>query len=128
MKKNQKGISLIILILIIVIIIGVITTISGSNSIENISLTKDNYKEIMNKYKEQKEYTNEIYYVAFACMYHSYTIDLYITMHPETKDLGSFANIAGKTIKDLKKEGKLLMKVYNMTPQKVKQLKTFYQY
>lgn len=121
--KNQKGISLIsIIIIIAIIVVGIIflKNITKSSYLENITLTKDNFEETMNNYSKLKKDTDDIVYVGYAVMY--YTTRDYISnaFNSEATEEDAYVNVYGKTIKELKNEGKSLMKKNNITPAQFK--------
>ena len=111
---NQKGITLINVILILLIfIIGAILfkIIINGNSIENITLSKDNFQGTLKEYANN-EYSNtegasdDLAYVMYAIFNYS-MID---SMSNNFEFDDQLTIIYGKTINELKKEGKELMK------------------
>lgn len=112
--KNQNGIALINLVLILLIlIIGAILfkAIMNGNSIENVKLSKDNYLETLkeyanNEYSSTKGSSDDLAYVMYAILNYSMIDSLSNSFEFDDQ----LTIIYGKTINELKKEGKDLMK------------------
>lgn len=130
--KNQKGISLIVLlVLIIIVLTGILVfkflsnkkAVTGSTStksttnIEDIVLNKDNAQETIDKYGKLKEGTDELVYVTYAMMNYMFSAN---TSKSATTNVDAYQKIYGKTLKELKEEGKQLMKKNNVTVEEFK--------
>lgn len=123
--KNQKGITLIALIIIIAIVVAGIIFFISRNSTENIVLNKENFKEINEEYAEKNKNNDNVYYVVYAEMYYlikdGFTSGLSEAFTSGTVSEDTiYKNIYGKTIKELKKEGKKLMEENNVTVEEFK--------
>lgn len=116
--KNQKGTSLITAILVVLIlIVGAVLfkLIINSNSIENKVLSEYNFQETLQEYAKLEGKSDNLAYVIYAMMYHSlsdYAFNYFTNGNLEFNE--QFSSIYGKTIKDLKKEGKELMEENNV--------------
>lgn len=122
--KNQKGISVISLMLIIIIVaIGIIFARKSIklHSIESMVLTKYNLEDNLDKYYNLKKDSDDIIYVGYAIMYYStlgYMSDFF---NSEVSKPNDYTQIYGKTIKELKEKGEVLMRKNNTTPQDFKE-------
>jgi len=117
-SKNQKGLALIYLIIIVLVIIIVAVlakNVIGNIYIENVTLTKENIEETLEKYSEMKKDTDDLAYVGYALAYHTTIGYMSNIFNFGASEDVIYANIYGKSINDLKKEGKELMEDNNVT-------------
>ena len=91
------------------------------NSIENTKLTKENYEELSNKYAEKNKDNDNLYYYSYAVLYYTMKDGLNNLSKTSKNEEIIYKNIYGKTINQLIKEGKELMKQNNITIEKYKE-------
>lgn len=107
-----------------VVLLFVLTGCSSSNT-ANQTLSKDNYKEITEKYAEENKESDNLVYFTYAISNYMLKDGLAnafnFEMTEEQKDEATYKNIYGKTINQLVKECKELMKENNMTVDKYKE-------
>lgn len=123
MISKEKG-GIIIYIIAIVVIIAlaglVIYYILGGSDVKNKVITAENMNDILETIGEKAKKDEELYYVSYAMMYH--IMQNGIADQEETgKDKNKiYANIYGKTVKELMNEGKKLMQDNDVTLEQFK--------
>lgn len=116
--KKSKGIALIdVILLLFIFIIGAILfkAIINGNSIENTKLSEKNFQETLDEYSKSENKSDNLAYVLYALMYNSVsdlTFNFFTNGSSNIKY--PFSSAYGKTINELKKEGKELMKRNNV--------------
>lgn len=109
-KQNDTTATTVICIIIAVVSLTLFIILIKNTSIENTKLTKDNFKETLKEYANTEYSSTEgpsddLAYVMYAIL--NYSIIYYISNNYEFDD--QLTVIYGKTINELKKEGKKLM-------------------
>lgn len=125
MKKLSK-----ITVLIIVLILCILTLTgcgkeeseTGVKTIKDETITAENFDDISKRIQEEMKDDEEVYYLTYSMMYHITKDGLSSALtNPNGDESAIYANIYGKTIKQLISEGKQFMKDNNITLEQYKQ-------
>lgn len=92
-----------------------------SKSIKNEVITAENYEEVTKKFQEEVGESDELYYAGYAMFYYIMKDGMASAFEPNPDESAVYANIYGKTMKQLVEEGKQLMKDNNVTIEQFKQ-------
>lgn len=127
-KQNDTTATTVICIIIAVVSLTLFIILIKNNSIENIILTKDNLQETMDNYSKMKKDSDDIVYVVYALLYYT-TIDyMYNIFNLDAAEENAYMRVYGKTIKELKNEGKSLMEENNVTVKQFKESLKYYNF
>ena len=128
-SKSKTGLYVAIIVIVAVALIAGAWFLLGnkgtvdifSKSIKNEVITAENYEEVTKKFQEEVGESDELYYVGYAMFYYMMKDGMAAAFEPNADESAVYANIYGKTMKQLIEEGKQLMKDNNVTIEQFKQ-------